>query len=1183
MTQPAKRISIIGGGVEAAQCSLILAQSGAEVTIITPFTELDANYNTTRSSDIDLQDLLQARPLLLQAASHPRITLYTNSIINNIKGKEGDFSIKGSQNPRYVRQDLCTSCGRCSEACSTELHLLQGDRWLSHSAVHRSVIAANSVPSAYSIDKRGIAPCKASCPLHINVTGFISLLEKGKVDTALSLINEAAPLAGVLGRICNHRCENNCSRSKIDEPVFIRALHRYAADNASSGIKYTLKAPAGSRKEKIAIIGSGPAGLTAAWELARRGYSPIVFESHAVIGGMMATGIPRFRLPREVREREVKAIEDLGVTIRTGVTIGRDVTLSDLRERGYRAFFLAIGAHENKNLNIPGEDLEGVVGSISLLFELNLQVGGSVGRKMVVIGGGNSAVDSARVARRGKRNVTMVCLEAADEMPAIKEEVEEAIMEGISIEHLTSVVEILGNGGKVTGVRCQRMRQGEIGENGLRKYIPIPDTEFTLEADHVVLAIGQNPNSAQLNNKSLDVSIDDATIKADPVTLETSLPGVFAGGDCVTGSNNVADAMAAGLRAAESIDRYVRGRSLTKNRAVEMPEPAEVDINEKYASPENRANMAFIPRARRVGSFEETTIGLSPEVAKRESGRCLNCSLCSECFECVQACKLGAIFHNDTAERFEIAANAIINFAPAGADSAQRPSSWGSDQISTLSLEKPGIYNVKAGDEDKLWDNLSVATSTAMEVASYLNLKEDRFPAGSADQISFDEQFGRVTSALAHPPIGESRIGVFLCSCGDSISSIINMAEISKEIEGLPGVLKVHQIQQTCTPEGAEQVAAYAEASQLNRIVVAACRCCSQDQICYSCTDRRVMCRQYLSQSLNPSPGRALDFVNIREQCAWVHKDDPENATHKAAEMISAMILQGSVPQPMVERRYPIEQSVLVIGSGRCGISAAEILAAQGYPVTLISETERETAVLEHDMNCPGSKGDLLRPLQEQGVQIRPWPDSLDLAGLPGNYEAMLNYGSETAQIKAGAIILDPGKTGDVEFSNFNTSLGRNLLGRCFDRKSKSGQLQDASPEWSRDSTVRDAVGIFIVSPEVAGSPEELTRTGREIAARVWAYLSRSIIHAQDNIASIDIKLCRGCGECAALCPYIEMISSDGVTFCAHIEPELCLGCGACMAQCPTGAICQPFQNDTQIGIILDTILNGTRKESAVR
>ncbi|NQT48155.1 MAG: NAD(P)-binding protein, partial [Chloroflexi bacterium] len=337
MVQPAKTAAIIGGGVVGAQCALTLAQLGVEVSIITPFVELDSDATSSGTGDVSSQDLLRIRPLLLRAARHPRVSLYTSTKVESLASKRAGYAIKAVKNPRYVHQDLCTSCGRCTEACSVEVPFLHKGKWLRHNAIHAPLLGVKAVPSAYSIDKMGIAPCTAGCPLGINVQGFVSLLAQGKVDKALALIDEMAPLAGVLGRVCTHPCEDVCKRAEVDQSVFIRALHRYAADNASGGMKYKRKARAGSRREKIAIVGSGPAGLACAWELARRGCTPIIFESHAVVGGMLATGIPRFRLPREVREREVRAILDMGVEVRTGITIGRDVTIPDLRERGYRA------------------------------------------------------------------------------------------------------------------------------------------------------------------------------------------------------------------------------------------------------------------------------------------------------------------------------------------------------------------------------------------------------------------------------------------------------------------------------------------------------------------------------------------------------------------------------------------------------------------------------------------------------------------------------------------------------------------------------------------------------------------------------------------------------------------------------------------------------------------------------
>ncbi|MFC1994764.1 FAD-dependent oxidoreductase, partial [Chloroflexota bacterium] len=302
----ARGVAVIGSGVAVAQAALTLAEIGVEVAVITPSMALGLDAGS--ASGVSAQDI-RMWPLLLRAASHPLVRLYANSEVVAIHGKRGGFSIRATRNPRYVRTDLCSGCGRCEEACSARVSSLLDGRRVTHSAIHAPLLGARAVPSAYCIDKNGVAPCRAACPLGIKVQGFVSLLAKGKVDKALSLIAEAAPLAAVLGRVCTHPCEDDCRRGEVDTPLFIQALHRYAADNAPAGINYSRKAPAGSRKEKIAIVGSGPAGLTTAWELARRGYRPTIFESRAVVGGMLATGIPRFRLPREVREREVEAIK----------------------------------------------------------------------------------------------------------------------------------------------------------------------------------------------------------------------------------------------------------------------------------------------------------------------------------------------------------------------------------------------------------------------------------------------------------------------------------------------------------------------------------------------------------------------------------------------------------------------------------------------------------------------------------------------------------------------------------------------------------------------------------------------------------------------------------------------------------------------------------------------------------
>ena len=413
----AKRVAVIGNSTGTAQCALALAQMGAEVAIITDAIALGSADSVDNSQAVSVEEQLCVWPLLLRAASHPKVKLYANSRLEAIAGGRGRFTLSVTKLPRYVNEELCTSCDRCQEVCSVKISSLQGSHKFNHRAIHAPLVGIRAVPAAYSIDKNGVAACRVACPLGINVPGFLCLLTEGKVDEALSLINETAPLAGVLGRVCTHPCEDNCRRVQVDSPVFIQALHRYAADKASGNVNYGRKPPSKSKKDKIAIVGSGPAGLAAAWELVRRGYTPTIFESHAVVGGMMATGIPRFRLPREVREKEVTAVISMGVDIKTGITVGQDITLSDLREQGYRAFFLAIGAGQNIRLNIPGDDLEGVVDGISLLFALNLKVGTTVGSNVVVIGGGNSAVDAARaVKRRSRGTVRIFYRRTAEEM-----------------------------------------------------------------------------------------------------------------------------------------------------------------------------------------------------------------------------------------------------------------------------------------------------------------------------------------------------------------------------------------------------------------------------------------------------------------------------------------------------------------------------------------------------------------------------------------------------------------------------------------------------------------------------------------------------------------------------------------------------------------------------------------------
>jgi heterodisulfide reductase subunit A len=478
------------------------------------------------------------------------------------------------------------------------------------------------------------------------VQGYIALISKKKFREALELIRESNPFPCVCGRVCTHPCEKECSRGEFDEPLAIKSLKRFVADKGLGKPKRI-----GQRKEKIAIIGSGPAGLTCAYFLSKWGYKVTVFEALPVVGGMLAVGIPSFRLPPEELERDIKYLKNF--RIETGKALGRDFTLEDLLSR-YDSVFIAIGAHKEKRLGIPGENLKGVIYCIDFLRKVKLGEKIEIGEKVVVIGGGNAALDAARTAiRKGAKSVSIVYRRSRAEMPADEEEIKAAEEEGIKIEYLASPVKVLGKK-KVVGVECIRMKLGEVDESGRRRPIPIEGSEFKIEVDTLIPAISQFPDLSW--NKDLKET-EWGTLLADPLTLETSVPGVFAGGDVVKGPSTIIEAIAQGREAAISIDRYLKGEDLIKDR-VKKEEIAPTP--ERRVEEQPRIRIPRIPIEERTHSFKEVEEGITEEKAIEEAKRCLNCGVCCMCKQCVEACEAEAIDFSQKEEEIEEEVGAII-------------------------------------------------------------------------------------------------------------------------------------------------------------------------------------------------------------------------------------------------------------------------------------------------------------------------------------------------------------------------------------------------------------------------------------------------------------------------------------------------------------------------------------------
>ncbi|MBW2174156.1 MAG: FAD-dependent oxidoreductase [Deltaproteobacteria bacterium] len=493
-------------------------------------------------------------------------------------------------------------------------------------------------------------PCKAACPILTDAREYIQLIAERRYAEAFDSIRKLNPFSGVCGRICTHPCETACKRGQVEEPIAIAALKRFASDGPWTA-QYKAVVPEKATGHKVAVVGSGPAGLSAAQDLALLGHQVTILEALPVLGGMLRVGVPEYRLPRDILDDEIQAILDLGVEVKTGVRIGRDVKLSDLFEEGYKAIFMGIGAHKDRKLGVPGEDeLAGVVSAVLFLRQVNQGEKPEVGNKVAVIGGGNTAIDSARSALRlGAEAVHIVYRRSIEEMPAAKEEIEEASHEGVEISYLTSPVEILGKDGKVAGLKCIKNELGEPDASGRRSPKSVPGSEFTLDVDMVIAAIGQAPDSS-LVEEEVGVTERRKRIVVDgPYTLVTTQPGVFAGGDAVTGPATAVEAIAAGKRAAISIDLYLRGEPLLTSAAPRAHETASLPqpIIDKTQTFE-RCKKAGVSVDQRLKGFDEVDLVMSEEAATREALRCLHCYLgakvdtekCVSCLTCVRVCPL---------------------------------------------------------------------------------------------------------------------------------------------------------------------------------------------------------------------------------------------------------------------------------------------------------------------------------------------------------------------------------------------------------------------------------------------------------------------------------------------------------------------------------------------------------------
>ncbi|MGW8317673.1 MAG: FAD-dependent oxidoreductase [Candidatus Promineifilaceae bacterium] len=665
---PVGAAMVVGGGIAGMQASLELADQGFKVYLIEQksaiggkMAQLDKTFPTNDCA------MCTISPKLVETGRHPNIEILTNTEVTGLSGQVGDFTVRLSRKPRYIDPDKCVACGDCAAVCPVIIPDNFNEGLSPRRAAYK--LYPQAVPNAFAIEKRGIAPCRDACPAGQRAQGYIALIREGRWQDAMRVIKMDNPFPGICGRICNHRCESACNRGLVDEPINIRALKRFVTDKVYAEPREPVEPAPHLYEQRVAIIGAGPCGLTAAQDLVRAGYGVTVFEAMPVAGGMLRLGVPEYRLPTDIVEREVQDIVDLGVDLRLNYRIDN---LDDVFDQGFDAVLIAVGAHEGIRLPIPGSNMDGVLINTHFLRDLRLGKyengeGSQLGQRVLVLGGGNVAIDCARSAVRLGREVHLACLESRDEMPAHDWEIRAAEAEGVILHPGRTFERVLGeSNGRVEGVACQKVASFQFDEAGHLHLEKVPDSDHVIPCDTVIFSVGQRAGLAFIPDDAGVGLTHRQTIAVNPNTLAATREGVFAAGDSVSGTAFVIEAVDSGHTAARSIIRYLQREHLEPPRKPQLPvvhfSRQEIDWRLAHGEIQRqpRVPLPEVSVEKRIHNFVEVEGGYDDQSAQAEAARCLACGICSECMSCVFACGVHAINHDEPERIEEINVGAVV-------------------------------------------------------------------------------------------------------------------------------------------------------------------------------------------------------------------------------------------------------------------------------------------------------------------------------------------------------------------------------------------------------------------------------------------------------------------------------------------------------------------------------------------
>ncbi len=1101
-----QKVCIIGATPAGISATNKLGEMGIPVTLIDEAADLNeklASDTWRMPSGVGFNFAL--RPGLLRIMRNPRIRLLLPASVNSIKHTQQGFSIRYKKAASYVDADKCTLCGLCSQSCPAigpdgGSALKYGGRY--------------ALPGRPVIDKRKTPLCQANCPLGVNVQGYIVLARAGKYAEALELIRKDNVLPGICGRICTHPCEAACRRNDLDGPLAIRDIKRFVSDNALPALKAK---PHRTRPEKIAVVGSGPAGLAAASDLVRLGYGVTVFEKENSPGGLLRYGVGPYRLPRPVLDQEIEYLGGMGVEFRLGCEYKPSMSA------GFSATVLASGLWKDRKLDAPGENLDGVVGCISLLSAVHRGEIKSVSGKTAVIGDGYSAFEAARTLIRLGAEVTLISWFPPELIPADIREVEETIKEGAEIKTSLKVAAFLGAGGKLRAIRLVPTIPGPPDAKGIPWPVAVKEGEpVEIEFERAVIAIGQTGEPALFGDYADDFATPGGFIRVDDSGM-TNTKNVFAAGDAVTGPSTVISAMASGRAVAKTVHGFLTGAS---------PEPCSFSRPKDLDFPPITTEIPSLPRAmmpeRHYASRSELSVevalGLTEDQVRSETSRCLQCGVCSECSQCIEACPAaGAISHaDDSFEGTEYAGVVII------ADPAFAPGIKGEDVIRA--------YSSKAIKPDVSAMMLRGFAAAAEAVL----LLGDSAPHMKGHGISFSPPAPRLDSDL--------RIGVFVCRCNDALGWD---PELDKFVSYLPEnspVEYAESVASACTQEGAASILRTIREKGITRFVLASCVCCPLDLICSACTDQRTKLKAALFQGTGITRAMA-ETCNLRGEALTLLGSDPALAVSRFKGLIQRSVRRAahlkSMPAP--GRQYNF--TTALIGKSEAVASSARTLGQMGMEVFWFGSPD----------------GPLSSAPDYPNVHAFLGSSATSLKGTVGDFRVIVKMQDGTHQVfSAGAVIL-----GNRARKNIAYMPHPDMPPHEFADSMQAKDLRGV-PFFVPGAT--SISGLLLASPPGINVSERLKGTAAGILAAT--VMPRGPRQNKGYTVSINENLCRGCGRCVRACPYraISFHTNPLGSGYAVVDEALCKGCGNCISICPSDAADSPYRNRLLLEQVIEEV-----------